>query len=198
MKFSKIYTGKGNRGTTSLFRGGRVSKTDIRVRVMCEMDALNAEIGCAGFENTELRHSVQKSLMHIMTRLATINIPGFEAELQRSNKFSANMFHELSQSYNDLGAELDKLKPEGQTDWVIYGDNEKSAKYYRLSTIVRKSEIAIIDAHKNASTIVNYDDLSYMNLLSKYMYLMGSWAEIDMNQIFQKKTNVPATSKKMG
>ncbi|MCS6972469.1 MAG: ATP:cob(I)alamin adenosyltransferase, partial [Leptospiraceae bacterium] len=41
----KIYTKTGDRGETSLFGGGRVSKSDPRVEAYGEVDELNSFVG---------------------------------------------------------------------------------------------------------------------------------------------------------
>lgn len=78
----RIYTKTGDKGTTSLIYGQRVSKNDIRVEAYGSCDEANSMIGLAlshlrseyfsGKEKTEqVFHKVQTDLFHAGAELAT-------------------------------------------------------------------------------------------------------------------------------
>jgi len=63
---SKIYTRRGDDGSTGLFGGPRVSKDALRVAAYGEVDELNSAIGVA---LEELRDPKQKEIADILDRL---------------------------------------------------------------------------------------------------------------------------------
>lgn len=76
MKMTKIYTKTGDKGTTSLVGGVRVSKADIRLDAYGTIDELNSFIGLLisvmkDTEHEELLRFVQHKLFSLGSYLAT-------------------------------------------------------------------------------------------------------------------------------
>lgn len=76
MKMTKIYTKTGDKGTTSLVGGVRVSKADIRLDAYGTIDELNSFIGLLisvmkDVEHEELLRFVQHKLFSLGSYLAT-------------------------------------------------------------------------------------------------------------------------------
>ncbi len=63
---SKIYTRRGDDGSTGLFGGPRVRKDDLRVAAYGEVDELNSALGAAG---EELLAPAQKDILAIVDAL---------------------------------------------------------------------------------------------------------------------------------
>ena len=72
---TKIYTKTGDKGTTSLVGGQRVSKTDTRLQAYGTVDELNAFLGLLKSkltgEERDMIHVIQNTLMRIGANLAT-------------------------------------------------------------------------------------------------------------------------------
>ena len=72
----KIYTKKGDAGTTGLFGGSRVPKDDVRVECMGDLDEANSTLGLlrvklgADHAWQPRLHTIQKDLMDMMSHLA--------------------------------------------------------------------------------------------------------------------------------
>ena len=71
----KIYTKKGDKGTTALYGGKRVSKAEIRIEAYGTVDELNSYLGFVTTyleekEYTDLMHSIQSRLFDLGTHLA--------------------------------------------------------------------------------------------------------------------------------
>jgi len=72
----KIYTKKGDSGSTGLFGGSRVPKDDIRVECLGALDEVNSTIGLLRVKlSTEHEwqpklHRIQKDMMDMMSHLA--------------------------------------------------------------------------------------------------------------------------------
>jgi cob(I)alamin adenosyltransferase len=66
----KIYTRTGDDGTTSLFGGKRVSKSDVRIESYGTVDELNSFIGLV--RDQEVNHKRKETLVAIQDRLFVI------------------------------------------------------------------------------------------------------------------------------
>ena len=84
----KIYTKTGDNGDTSLFGGGRVSKSSLRIEAYGTVDELNSTIGLSRSfgltdESERLCHTIQNDLFVLGADLATP--PGSRAKIDRIN-----------------------------------------------------------------------------------------------------------------
>ena len=66
----KIYTKTGDKGTTALFGGKRVSKADLRIETYGTVDELNSYIGL--LRDQEVNGSRKNILIEIQDRLFTV------------------------------------------------------------------------------------------------------------------------------
>ena len=71
----KVYTRKGDDGSTSLLDGQRVSKDDIRIEILGELDELNSWLGFINSEGlasaqTEFVIHLQKALFNLGASIA--------------------------------------------------------------------------------------------------------------------------------
>jgi cob(I)alamin adenosyltransferase len=76
MQGMKIYTKTGDDGTTSLFSGGRVTKTHLRVEAYGTVDELNSVIGVARAHQPHSQtdawlERIQTQLFHLGADLST-------------------------------------------------------------------------------------------------------------------------------
>ena len=77
MKMTKIYTKTGDKGTTSLVGGVRVSKADIRLDAYGTIDELNSFIG--------LLISVMKDAEHVESHISVENVQRLEQAIDEIN-----------------------------------------------------------------------------------------------------------------
>ena len=75
MEIQKIYTRKGDLGSTSLFTGERVSKTSVRIRAYGTIDELNSALGvarvfCTHPDTSKLLLKIQNKVMNTISLLA--------------------------------------------------------------------------------------------------------------------------------
>ena len=66
----KIYTKTGDKGTTALFGGKRVSKAELRIETYGTVDELNSWLGV--LRDQEVNRNRQEELIEIQDRLFTI------------------------------------------------------------------------------------------------------------------------------
>src|SRR5437016_14604692 len=80
VRLTRIYTGGGDQGETSLGDGTRVPKTDVRVEAVGEVDELNSLVGwAAALEGApEVLQRIQNELFDLGADLATPDRTGRE------------------------------------------------------------------------------------------------------------------------
>ena len=168
---ARIYTRSGDKGTTSLVYGKRVSKNDIRVEAYGTCDEANSMIGLAisyidpchfdGKEEFVKRlRVVQTTLFHVGAELATPE--GKEVHWSVKNEDILQL-EKLIDHYDE------KLKPLKQ--FILPGGHSAAAALHVARTIVRRAErcaVAIQDS-------INPLALSYLNRLSDYLFVSGRY-----------------------
>lgn len=176
MKFSKIYTGGGDDGTTALWRGGRVSKGSDQVRTVAKFDKLNASLGYIKHQAVG-RKVIQSALMNIMTKIMSKGDTDSKSFEECREKSRHNKIY-IQEAIRILGETLDTEHPEGQKDWVYPGDNQDSLSYHVLGTLVREAEVELNALYKIEDSWIDENDLAFMNALSKTFYLWARKIEL--------------------
>jgi cob(I)alamin adenosyltransferase len=169
----RIYTKKGDQGSTSLLRGGRVPKHDVRVSAYGDVDELNATIGVAAavapsdFE-IELLNSVQRDLFTIGSILAAA---GQHTTVQQDAKlkFDSTRIAALEQAIDAASESMLPLEK-----FVLPGGSEKSAMLHLARTVCRRAERSIVrlDHEDSVPRLV----LTYMNRLSDLLFTLARLA----------------------
>ncbi|PLT33033.1 cob(I)yrinic acid a,c-diamide adenosyltransferase [Bacillus sp. V5-8f] len=163
----KIYTKTGDKGTTSLIYGSRVSKNDNRVEAYGTCDEANSMIGLAlsylnnesfaGKENIiEVFHKVQTALFHVGAELATP--VGKEIKWKLKDEDIAA----LEAAIDRWDASLPAL-----SNFVLPGGHPAGASFHMARTIVRRSERCAVSIGDSVSPLV----LAYLNRLSDLLFV---------------------------
>ncbi len=163
----KIYTKTGDKGTTSLVYGTRVSKKDQRVEAYGTCDEANSMIGLGlsylkaeyfdgkdQFE--EFLHQIQTILFHVGAELATPNGKEVKWKLEDSN------INELEEQIDFLDGTLTPLK-----NFILPGGHPAGAAFHAARTIVRRAEREAVGINEDLNPLV----LSYLNRLSDYLFV---------------------------
>ena len=171
---TKLYTGKGDDGTTGLFYGGRVAKDDVRPEAYGTVDEAQAAIGLAragverGSELDDLLIGLERDLYVLMAELATGEenhgklTPGQTA-------VTAAMVEHLEAVTDDIGSRFDF-----PTEFVVPGQSELAARLDVARTVVRRAERRSIGVAADGSHVV-----PYLNRLSSVLWTVARFAEAD-------------------
>ncbi|MGH2957541.1 MAG: cob(I)yrinic acid a,c-diamide adenosyltransferase [Solirubrobacterales bacterium] len=181
----KIYTRKGDDGTTSLWYGGRVPKDDARTEAYGSVDEANSALGLArslcGGDEAELSADilkVQEELFVAGAELATA--PEAADRLEgRVSRVTEEMATEL-EALIDRYMEQVELPPQ----FVIPGGTQLSAALDLARSAIRRAErrvVALKDSGQLASTAV----LHYLNRASDLVYAMARYADEPDPQLFK-------------
>ncbi len=174
---ANLYTKTGDKGTTGLVGGSRVSKTDIRVHCYGQIDEAQAMLGLA-YASSKNEY-VRTTVHGIQSKLFTVG-----AELASDEKGMKYLGEHII--HDEDVQELEKIvdfctETTGkQHDFVIPGANQASAALHVARTIVRRAERQIIAAKK--STNIRDELLRYVNRLSDAIYALARLEETEVEQ----------------
>ncbi len=170
----KIYTKKGDDGTTGLFYGGRVSKADPGPEAYGTVDEATSALGMARAAATgpmaELILSVQRDLFVVGAELATGPVNRGKLEPETSLTTTAMV--------ERLEREIDRIEAVTgmPTEFVVAGGNPLAAALDLARTVVRRAERRAVewrDGHDVSDTVV----VQYLNRLADLVYMMAREAE---------------------
>ena len=168
----RIYTRKGDDGTTGLLFGGRVRKDSPRPAAYGEVDEAQAALGLAraecepGSELDELLIRLERDLWVLMAELATA--PDNRHKLTPGTSLvTAEMVAALEPVIDDLTARF-----EPPTEFVVPGQNRRAALLDMARTVVRRAERGCVDVVPDGSHVV-----AYLNRLSDLLWTMARGQE---------------------
>ena len=168
----KIYTRKGDDGTTGLLFGGRVRKDSAQPAAYGEVDEAQAALGLAraecerGSEIDELLIRLERDLWVLMAELATA--PDNRHKLEPGTSLvTAEMVAALEPVIDDLTARF-----EPPTEFVVPGENRTAALLDVARTVVRRAERRSVDVVPEGSHVV-----AYLNRLSDLLWTMARGQE---------------------
>ncbi|HEY2742588.1 MAG TPA: cob(I)yrinic acid a,c-diamide adenosyltransferase [Gaiellaceae bacterium] len=159
VRLTRIYTGGGDKGDTSLGDGSRVSKLDPRVAAMGEVDELNSFLGVAGG-----LERVQNELFDLGADLS-VPFAGADERLRITKEAVDRLEHEIDAA-ND---KLPELK-----SFVLPGGSERAARLFLARAVCRRAERAVLavpDANPLAAV--------YVNRLSDLLFVLARVANAD-------------------
>ena len=168
----RIYTKKGDDGTTGLLFGGRVRKDSWRIELNGNVDEAQAAIGVAraetapGSEANERLAALARDLYVLMAEVATA--PENRHKLVAgSTLVTGDMVAQLEGGIDDLLQRFDM-----PSDFTIPGENRVAAALDLARTIVRRAERLAVAEPVEGSHV-----LAYLNRLSDLLWAMARWLE---------------------
>jgi len=163
----KIYTKTGDKGTTALIGGTRVSKDHPRIETYGTVDELNAYIGLLRDQAID-DHSKER-LKEIQDRLFTLES---QVALDPDKEIS-NLPVLIDEDVELLEKEIDKMNETlpPLTAFIIPGGHPVVSYTHICRTICRRAERLIIELNTNSS--VDEINIRYLNRLSDYLFVLG-------------------------
>lgn len=161
----KIYTRTGDSGSTTLFDGTRIAKSDLRVEAYGEVDEANAAIGVARAAGLDadidaVMAAVQRDLFALGSRLAD---PA-ERIADRVSKIALG-----DADVARLEALIDKYEQEVPPlrRFILPGGTPAAAALHLVRTVCRRAERRMV-----AMVSVDTEYLAYMNRLSDLVFVL--------------------------
>lgn len=161
----KIYTRTGDDGSTALFDGTRVAKSDLRVDAYGEVDEANAAIGLARAAGLDadidaVMAAVQRDLFALGSRLAD---PA-ERIADRVTKavLGADDIARLEGLIDKYEEEVPPLRR-----FILPGGTPAAAALHLVRTVCRRAERRMV-----AMVSIDAESLAYMNRLSDLVFVL--------------------------
>jgi cob(I)alamin adenosyltransferase len=181
---TRIYTKKGDDGTTSLWYGGRVAKSDPRTEAYGALDEAASALGVArslcGRDDAELAADIlrlQDDLFIAGAELATAP-EASDRLVDGVSRVTAEMTTELEQVIDRHMARVE-LPPK----FVIPGGTQLSAQLDVARSVIRRAE-------RRTSALAQQDGLAsdellrFLNRASDAAYAMARAADVDDPELF--------------
>jgi cob(I)alamin adenosyltransferase len=179
---SRIYTRTGDDGETGLFGGGRVPKSDIRVRAYGEVDELNAVLGWVLARLPDSESEVAERLTLVQGDLFALGAHLATPEGARSRAHLPPLPADRPASFETW---IDRAEEELPTlrSFILPGGTEAGAALHLGRTVCRRAERAVVALA--AEETVEPEVLVYLNRLSDLLF--------DLARLVNHRAGVPET-----
>ena len=172
----KIYTKTGDKGTTALYGGLRLSKAELRIEAYGTVDELNSFLGLAATyldekEYSDLMQGIQSRLFDIGTHLA--------AEPGKKNlvlpEIPDTAITLLEQYIDKMNETLPELK-----FFILPGGNKAAAVCHVARTVCRRAERCVVRLSENDK--IEPILIQYLNRLSDFLFVLARKFAHDANE----------------
>lgn len=168
----KIYTRTGDTGHTSLFDGSRVSKGNVRIDLLGQIDELNSFIGLL---ISEMGENIERDFLYKIQNCL------FEAGGEIANP-KTNKYYDFQQLVNDLELRMDdydKQIPELR-NFILPGGSKLASICHICRSKTRSVEREFI---KFSNLYTNYNSTfgPFLNRLSDYFFVLARKLNKDMD-----------------
>ncbi|WP_028890466.1 cob(I)yrinic acid a,c-diamide adenosyltransferase [Tenacibaculum ovolyticum] len=183
----KIYTRKGDKGSTGVFGGKREFKNSARIECIGTLDEVNSTIGLMrsklgnDHEWQPNLHRIQKDMMNMMSHLA-----------RPSDSKKVNPNPEPKDGAEFCEQWLDEMEDSisSPSDYFLLpGGNEISALCHVCRTQVRRGERQLVTLMQEDPECVHDYIMSYVNRMSDLFFTMAR-AEMDKHGVAEEKWNL--------
>jgi len=171
-----IVTKTGDKGSTALMYGRRVSKCHPRVEAYGCVDELNAALGLAratASEDFVRDHllKIQRDLVSVMGELATAveDLPRYVKD--GYTLVTSQLTHKLDAVVKEVEAQSISFK-----GWATPGDTFNSGALDVARTVCRRAERRVC-ALQETDQLQNTEIIVYLNRLADLLWLLARWVE---------------------
>lgn len=168
---SKIYTRRGDRGSTSLGDGSRVEKHDLRIDAIGSIDELNSLLGVL------LAHGVnadtESILSQVQNRLFDL---GSDLALNKPVKLQQDSVTYLEQELDRVDADLPPLNA-----FILPGGSIAAANLQYARAVCRRAERLLCKLANQDEQNTNNLQIQFLNRLSDLLFVLARAQNRDAN-----------------
>ena len=171
----KVYTKKGDKGTTQLIGGTRVPKSSLRIEAYGTVDELNSYVGLLRDQEIQAKH--KDRLLEIQDRLFTmgsllaVDESGTKMELPTLLETDVK---NLEQWIDDMESGLEPMK-----SFVLPGGHPSVSHTHIARCVCRRAERITVDL--SATAEIDPLLLRYLNRLSDYLFVLSRALTKELN-----------------
>lgn len=171
----KIYTKTGDKGTTALFGGKRVSKADLRIDTYGTVDELNSYIGLV--RDQPVNQVRKTTLVEIQDRLFTIGSILATEPGNTKVKIPALSPDDVTFLEKEIDAMDASLPP--MKFFLLPGGHQSVSFCHVARTVCRRAERLTIalNEHEPVDGLV----IQYLNRLSDYLFMLSRKMSAELN-----------------
>jgi cob(I)alamin adenosyltransferase len=159
-RLSKIYTRTGDKGTTGLGDGARVTKDSLRVQAMGDVDELNSIIGIIQTQSLGANvHAVLEAIQHDLFNM------GGELCMPGHSMIKVERVTALETQLDEWNETLSPLK-----EFILPGGNRAAAYCHLARTVCRRAERTMTTLNNQEK--ITEVSLQYINRLSDLLFVL--------------------------
>lgn len=175
-RLTRIYTRRGDDGTTGLGGGQRVSKDSVRVTAYGSVDELSAAIGMALAYGVVPRldailRGVQNDLFHLGSDLCFVEEDKRQFAVPQ---IEARHVEALERAIDELNADVGPLE-----NFILPGGSVGAAHLHLARTICRRAEREVLALSREEA--IGPQVLAYLNRLSDALFVMARYENRQRN-----------------
>jgi cob(I)alamin adenosyltransferase len=176
VRITKVYTKTGDKGSTHLAGGRKVSKISPRIEAYGGVDELNAQLGMAGesLKNIPQLQKLRERIFRIQNELFDLGsqlavLP--EDRRENTPHIKATDIERLESEIDEMNAQLPILE-----SFVLPGGGEISSRLHVARTVCRRVEREVIRLAKEES--LHGSETPYLNRLSDWLFVASRFAAL--------------------
>ena len=170
----KIYTKTGDKGTTSLFGGTRVSKDHLRIESYGTVDELNSYIGLIKDQAIDDHtKNVLVKIQHDLFTLGSMLATPADKQTLQNGKERLNIPKVTFTSVTFLENTIDEMnsKLPAMTHFILPGGHTTVSFCHISRCVCRRAERLAVSLHEQEP--INLNILTYLNRLSDYLFVLA-------------------------
>lgn len=165
----KIYTKTGDQGETGLFGGPRVRKDSPRIEAYGTVDELNAVLGAARVETTELDAHLDELLARVQNDLFDLGAELASPQAEKHRRaIAAAQIAELEQAIDRYEERLPPLR-----EFILPGGSPAAAQLHLARTVCRRAERLVVALSAAPGESVSDLAIVYLNRLSDLLFVLA-------------------------
>jgi cob(I)alamin adenosyltransferase len=171
----RIYTRRGDDGTTGLLYGGRVDKSDPRTEAYGTTDEAVAALGMA---RVFIADSILADLVLRLQRELFVAGAELATATENSHKLTPGSTKVTAEMVDDLEVAIDEYvaRTRMPEEFIVPGESRGSAFLDYARTVIRRAERQTV-AMERAGMLVDGEVVRYLNRLADLIFVLARYEE---------------------
>ncbi len=171
----KIYTKTGDKGTTALYGGDKVSKNHPRLKAYGTIDELNSYLGLAiSFGKNDKLNNILSALQNDLFDLGGDLATPTEKKKLKINRIDDSYINVLEKIIDEIDSLLPELKV-----FILPGGSVVASHLQVARTICRRAERETVELSESFD--INEKVVVYLNRLSDLLFVLARYANLTEN-----------------